>query len=71
MPRGWGFGTIFLLQGSDFHTFFVPGGGEFALLKNSPGGWSGLELTDTLHVLKKPSPYRVEMDLPFLVYSSA
>ena len=27
---------------------FLPGGGEFAHQKNCPGGWSGLELTDTL-----------------------
>ena len=26
---------------------FLPGGGEFANHKNCPGGWSGLELTDT------------------------
>ena len=29
---------IFLSQGSGFRTFFVPGGGEFALSKNSSGG---------------------------------
>ena len=28
---------------------FLPGGGLFAHQKNCPGGWSGLELTDTLH----------------------
>ena len=43
-----------IAPGSGFCTFFVPGGGAFALSKNSPGfalgggGWSGLELTDTL-----------------------
>ena len=48
------FGTIFLSQGSGFCTFVVPGVGQFALSKNSrgggglPGGWSSLELTDTL-----------------------
>ena len=40
--------TIFLPQGLRFRTFFVPAGWEFALSKNSLGGWSGLELTDTL-----------------------
>ena len=27
--------------------FHRPGGGEFAHQKMAPGGWSGLELTDT------------------------
>ena len=52
-PRGWGFSTIFLHQVSEFHTFFVPGGGEHSpFQKNSPGvcqgRWSGLELTDAI-----------------------
>ena len=48
---GVGFKTIFLPQGSGFRTFFEPGGGEFALSKTFPGGlpggWSGLDFTDT------------------------
>ena len=36
---------------------FLPEGGEFAHQKNCPGvlpgaGWSGLELTDTLHAVQ-------------------
>ena len=47
---------IFLPQGLGFRTLFVPEGWGFALSKkNSPrvclGGWSGLELTDTLSLL--------------------
>ena len=29
---------------------FLPGGWGIRPSKNCPGGWSGLELTDTLHV---------------------
>ena len=37
---GVGFSTIFLPQGSGFRAFFVSGGGEFDLSKNSSqGGW--------------------------------
>ena len=42
------------VRGAGFHTFFVPGGGEFALSKRFPGrlpgggGWPGLELPNTL-----------------------
>ena len=38
---------FFCPRGSGFRTFFESGGEEFALSKNSPGGWSGLELSDT------------------------
>ena len=38
-PGGGILARCFLPSGSVFHTFFVPGrGGEFSLLKNSPGG---------------------------------
>ena len=51
MSRGWGFSTIFLPQGSGLCTFFVPGGGGDSacqkIPRGFPGGWSGLELTDT------------------------
>ena len=30
-----------------FESLFCPGGVEFAHQKDCPGGWSGLELTDT------------------------
>ena len=51
IPLGVGFSTTFLLW---FHTFFVPGGlggGRWGIrpLKKFPGGWSDLELTDTLN----------------------
>ena len=37
------FSTIFLPQGSEFGTFFVYGGGEFAHSKTSPGFAGGEE----------------------------
>ena len=56
LPQGWGFSTIFLSQGSRFLTFFVPRGWGICPFEKIPlecvcpggGGWSGLELTDTL-----------------------
>ena len=52
-PRGWGFSTIFLSQGSGFRTVFVPRRVGNLPFQKIPwgfawGGWSGLELTDTL-----------------------
>ena len=53
-PGGGVFARFFFPRGRDFALSLCPGGGEFALSKNSPGvcpgggGWSGLELTDTL-----------------------
>ena len=46
MPREWGFSS-FLARGVGVLNSFFPRGGEFAHQKNCPGGWSGLELTDT------------------------
>ena len=43
----WG-ARFFCPRGSGFRTFFVPGGWEIHPFKEFPGGWSGLELTDTL-----------------------
>ena len=37
------------------NAFSVPGGWEFAHQKNCPGGWSGLELTDTLPMYERLS----------------
>ena len=56
IARGWGFNTIFLPQSSGFRTFFVPEGRGFSISKKirrglPGGGWSGLELTDTLSLL--------------------
>ena len=53
--RGWGFSTIFLSQGSGFRTVFVPGRVGNLPFQKIPwgfawGGWSGLELTDTLRL---------------------
>ena len=46
-----GFWLVFIGPGSGGSELFLPGGGEFAHQKNHPGvcpgGWSGLELTDT------------------------
>ena len=52
-PGGRGFSTIFLSQGSGFRTVFVPGRVGNLPFQKIPwgfawGGWSGLELTDTL-----------------------
>ena len=52
-PRRLGFSTIFLPQGSDFCTFLFSGVRNSSFQKKippgiCPGGWSGLELTDTL-----------------------
>ena len=51
MPRGWGFSTIFVTQGSGFRTSFVPGRWGIRPFKRIPPGegwWSGLELANTL-----------------------
>ena len=54
MPWGWVFSTMFLPQVSGFRTFFVPGEWGIRPFKKfpgvCPGGWSGLELTDTLFI---------------------
>ena len=46
MPRG-GVLARFCRPGGGGFEPFLPGGREFAHSKNCPGGWSGLELTDT------------------------
>ena len=46
--------------GRGFELSFCPGVGNSPIEKIAQGGLSGLELTDTLHVLKEPSPYRVK-----------
>ena len=57
MPPGVGFWLVFIgLGGGTFELFFCPGVGN-SPIKRLPrgfalgegGGWSGLELTDTLH----------------------
>ena len=54
MHQGWGFIMTFCLRGRDFALSLCQGGGELAYSKKFPrvwpgkGGWSGLELTDTL-----------------------
>ena len=51
---GWGFIMTFCLRGRGFALSLCQGGGELAYSKKFPsvwpgeGGWSGLELTDTL-----------------------
>ena len=45
---GWGFSTFYSVpMGWVSHFLCARGVGEFALSKNSLGGWSNLELTDT------------------------
>ena len=41
-------GRLYRPGGGGFELLFCPGGGEFAHKKIAQGGWSGLELTDTL-----------------------
>ena len=54
MHQGWGFIMTFCLRGRGFALSLCQGGGELAYSKKIPGvwpgegGWSGLELTDTL-----------------------
>ena len=48
MPGGGVLARFYRPGGGGFELLFCPGGGEFAHQKNCPGGWSGLELTDTL-----------------------
>ena len=49
---GVGFYLVFIGPGGGVLNFFCPGGGEFPIKKLpggfAQGGWSGLELTDTL-----------------------
>ena len=47
MPGGGDLARFYRPGGGGFEHLFCPGGGEFAHQKNCPGGWSGLELTDT------------------------
>ena len=54
-PGGGVLVRFFCPRGRDFALSLCPGGREFALSKISPGGcpgggWSGLELTDTLDI---------------------
>ena len=58
MPLGWGFDSFLKGPGGGgFELFFCPGVGEFVHQKTCPGvlpgGWSGLELTDTLKLNEK------------------
>ena len=50
-PGGGVLARLFCPRVQDFALSLCPGDGEFALSKNFPGGlpggWSGLELTDT------------------------
>ena len=50
-PEGGILARFYRPGGGGFELFFGLGGGEFAHQKNAwgfcPGGWSGLELTDT------------------------
>ena len=56
MPPGVRFQLVFISPGVGVLNSFCPGSGEFAHQNNCPGvlpgggGWSGLELTDTLKV---------------------
>ena len=56
MPEGGVLARFYRPGGGGFELLSCPGGGEFAHQKNClgfcPGGWSGLELTDTLLRLK-------------------
>ena len=49
---GWGFSSFYRPGGRGLELSFCPRGGEFAIKKIARGfcrgGWSGLELTDTL-----------------------
>ena len=52
MPQGWGFSSFFIGPGGGgFELLFCPGVGNSPIKKIArgfcPGGWSGLELTDT------------------------
>ena len=48
MPPGGGVLARFYGPGDGgFELFFCPGVGNLPIKKNCPGGWSGLELTDT------------------------
>ena len=57
------FSKIFLSQGSGFRTFLCPGVGNSPFQKIPrvlPGeGWSGLELSDTLIIIRKVSACNV------------
>ena len=56
-PRGGVLARFYRPRGGGFELLVCPGGGEFAHQKNCPGGWSGLELADTLQELKKLGKY--------------
>ena len=62
-PGGGVLARFFCPRGGDFALSLCPGDGELALSKNSPGvgpgGWSGLELTDTL--VYKITSYLIEI----------
>ena len=47
-PRVGVLARFFCSRGLGFAHSLCPGGGEFALSKNSAAGWSGLKLTDAL-----------------------
>ena len=50
MPPGVGFQLVFIGPGWGFELFFLLGGlGNSPIKKIAQGGWSGLELTDTLY----------------------
>ena len=59
MPRGRNLARFYRPGGGGFELFLCPGGGEFAHRKNCPrglpGGWSDLELADTLQQLTNGS----------------
>ena len=50
MPLGGVLARFYRPGGGGFELLFSSGGGEFIHQKNCPGGWSGLELTDTLRI---------------------
>ena len=75
LPRGRGFSRNFLPQTSGCCTVFVPTEWEFVLSKNSPGicsgGWSGLELTDTLITIDLLLKYVLALYAGFKILQSS
>ena len=49
-PEGGVLARFYSPEGGGFELFSCPEGGKFCPSKQLPGGWSGLELTDTLYV---------------------
>ena len=47
-PRGGVLRRFYMPGGGGFELFFAWGVGNSPIKKIAPGGWSGLELTDTL-----------------------